>query len=193
MKKRPRNWIMTEDNSPRRIDAKINRGVERASELYADNAALRAMVLSIPYLGGGLDVIFTVDGQRAAKERIHRLLEELRQRMAQLEEDAINTEFLGSDAFIDLVIKAFDSATRTRDEEKIRWYAHILAGSTLQQEQAAHLPEEYLHLASELTPKELRVALSAYESQPDLGEPWAEWERRFAESMTLTNPIYRWF
>ena len=71
---------------------------------------LRTFVVSIPYLGDGVDVVIATEGQKATKEWIFKLIGETKQRMEQHEEEAINKEYLASDEFIDLVIKAFDSA-----------------------------------------------------------------------------------
>jgi len=168
------------------IERNISRGTERASELYGDNTAMRAMVASVPFIGGGLDVIFTVDGQRAFKKRVQTLIEDMKTRIEQHDEEAINKEYLESEEFIDLVIKAFDSATRTRDEEKIRWYARVLTESTVRNKQEKYLPEEYLNVLASLTPKQVEVAWAMYEVQrePREGahpEGWEGWSKEREE------------
>jgi len=133
--------VMEERNLPARVkmERAIDRATARAAEQYEENTVLRAAVVSIPLLGGGLDMIFASEGQRAAKERLYKLIEAIKERTVQLEEEAVSKEYLESEEFIDLVMKAFDSATKTRDE-KIRWYARILTEATVRQKQGSYFP-----------------------------------------------------
>ncbi len=135
-------------------------------------------------------MIISAEGQRATKERILKLIDEMKQRMEQHEEEAINKEYLASDEFIDLVIKAFDSATRTRDEQKILWYARILTESTVWRKQGDYFPEEYLHLIADLTPLELKVARNFYGSNVrGMGgsspreEEWEAWREQVCSDL----------
>jgi hypothetical protein len=183
---------MTEENHQASIEERLDRAATRAAEWYERNTVLRAMVVSIPYLGGGLDTIITSEAQRATTERVYMLLDELSRRMKQHDEEAINREYLDSDEFIDLVIKAFDAATKTRDEEKIRWYARILTESTVREKQGNYFPEEYLHLIADLTPLELRVANHLYKSGlherarlfPD-DEVWTDWKEQVCNDLNI--------
>lgn len=156
---------MSEENLPEKINRTIDRAVEEASERYARMTPLRAVIASIPYLGGGLDVIFMAEGERAFKRRIQMLLHNMKERMESVEEEAVSKDYVESEEFIDLVLKAFDSATKTRDEEKIRWYARILTESTLKAKREGYTPEEYLYLTADLSPKELRIARVLYDLQ----------------------------
>ena len=68
------------------------------------------LIFHSPKIGGGIDMIIATEGQKATKKRSFKLIDEMKQRMEQHEEEASNKEYLASDEFIDLVIKAFDSA-----------------------------------------------------------------------------------
>jgi len=185
---------MEKRNLPARVEMEraIDRAAARAAERYEENTVLRAAVASIPLLGGGLDMIFASEGQRAAKERMRKLIEAITERTVQLEEEAVNREYLESEEFIDLVMTAFDSATKTRDEEKIRWYARILTEATVRQKQGSYFPEEYLHLIADLTPLELRTARSFYESDLYKGgrkfpqeEAWTAWKEQTCKRLNI--------
>lgn len=156
------------------LPAKVDEATKKASELYGENTALRVMVVAIPYIGGGLDMVFASEGQRAFKERVFKLLEIVRERMETVEEEAVDKKYLESEEFVDLVLKAFEFSTKTRDKEKIRWYAQILTESTMRNKQEGYSPEEYMYLISDLSPQELRVARSLYRERPK-DNTWESW------------------
>jgi len=122
------------------LPAQVDRAVAAASECYGDNTALRAAITAIPYIGGGLDLVLAAEGQRAFKERIEKLMSEIHFRMEVVEKGGINKDYLGSEEFIDLVMKALDATIKTRDEGKIRWYARILTESTMRIKQERYSP-----------------------------------------------------
>jgi len=123
------------------------------------------LIFHSPKIGGGIDMIIATEGQKATKKRSFKLIDEMKQRMEQHEEEASNKEYLASDEFIDLVIKAFDSAAKTRNEEKIRLYARILTESTVRDKQETYFPEEYLNVLAGLTSRQVEVAWAMYEVQ----------------------------
>jgi hypothetical protein len=184
---------MSEKNVPAKVVRTVDEATRKAAELYADNTALRTFIVSIPYLGGGIDMIIATEGQKVTKERIFKLIDEMKQRMEQHEEEAINKEYLASDEFIDLVIKAFDSAAKTRNEEKIRLYARILTESTVRDKQGTYFPEEYLNVLAGLTPRQVEVAWAIYEVQvepreerhPEGGEGWHQEKEQVRKKLNL--------
>lgn len=104
--------------------------------------------------------------------------------MQGVKEDSIDQEFLTSETFIDLVLNAVDTAARTRDREKIRLVAQILRGAIVEGERGDYSPEEYLHLISDLTPQELKVAFVFHntkelgqETQKDDDSDYDSWRR----------------
>ncbi len=91
-----------------------------AAKTYADNTALLTAVTAIPYVGGPLDVLFSAKGQKMTHTRILTLLDELKQAMAEVEEESVRKEFLESEEFFDLTMKALEASSRTRHAAKIR-------------------------------------------------------------------------
>lgn len=160
---------------------RLEAATAKVSEIYADEMVpIRAAVSAIPFLGGGLDLILASEGQRAAKRRVLKMLENLKERMDQVEEETVDRSFLESEEFLDLTLQAFHTAARTRDEKKIRLCSLILSESTMHAKRGKYTPEEYLTLVADLTPDELRVARHFYETraegekqgEEDLYEPW---------------------
>jgi len=169
--------------------ADLERRAEEASEAYERNMALRALVSAIPGIGSSLDIVLTSGGARS-EERIRNLIdalkEDMQERMETVADSTLDKEYLESDEFFDLVMRALDATIRTRDGEKRRLYARILTESTIRSKREGHSPEEYLDLIADLTPRELRVARMLYTDWPGEGdenreldkadEAWRDWQ-----------------
>jgi hypothetical protein len=138
--------------------AELERRAEEASVAYERNTAFRAAVVLIPGIGSSLDVLFASEGQRIFRERIHKLIDDMQALMETVGDSALDREYLKSEEFFDLVMRAYEATSKTRDEEKRRLYARILTGSTIRYKREGHSPEEYLGLIADLTPRELSVA-----------------------------------
>lgn len=154
----------------------------KASETYANNTALRAVITAIPYIGGSLDVIFVSKASKIYQERIKALLENLKTEMSLIGEEMIDKEYLRSEEFFDVVVKVIEASSRTRDREKIRLYAKLLCGSVAIQDRREFFAEDYLNILVELTPRELEVARAIYEQQgnsrPSSDETPLQWAWR---------------
>jgi hypothetical protein len=146
--------------------AELARRADEVNVAYERNAAFRAAVLLIPGIGSSLDVLFASEGQRIFRERIHKLIDDMRNDMQALMEtvadSTLDKGYLESDEFFDLMMRALDATIRTRDEGKRRLYARILTESTIRSKREGHSPEEYLDLIADLTPRELYVARMLY-------------------------------
>jgi len=112
-----------------------------ASQMYAEESVLRAAISSVPYVGGALDIMFSSRGQSYIIRRIEGFIEELKEQVSHLEESKINHEFLETEEGFDLLVKAFNSSARTRQQEKLKLYARIIkesltAGKEFEEEDA---------------------------------------------------------
>ena len=85
------------------------------------------------------------------------LIKSLKDEMKDVKEDMIDKGYLNSEEFFDLVLIAFEAASRTRDIKKIKFYAKILKNS-FTKEKDAILPEEYINILKEMNKKEIEVA-----------------------------------
>ena len=156
---------MTERDSLRDLE----RRAEEASVAYEKNEALRAFVNVIPGIGGGLDVLLASGGQRSRTRMIRfisDLQEDMKGRLEVIEDSLVDQDYLQSDEFFDLLLKAFDTSAKTRDEEKRRVCARILVESAILSKRQGYSPEEYLDIVAGLTPRELAVAREFYEYWP---------------------------
>lgn len=134
------------------------------SKGYADQTMIRAAINLIPAVGGSLDLLLSSSGQNFVIRRIEKLISELSEQIGELNESKINHAFFEKEEGFDLVIKVFTSASRTRQNEKLKLYAKIIKGALTEgKEYQEEEPELYLQIVEELSVKELRVAKCLYE------------------------------
>jgi hypothetical protein len=184
----------------------LERRAEEANVAYERNTALRTLVVAIPGIGSIFDMVLASEGQRIYRERIHRLIADMKvdmqERMETVENSALDKEYLESEEFFDLLIKALDATIKTRDEMKRRMYARILTESTILSEREGHSPEEYLNLIADLTPLELRVARALYtdwtreewyESRgtKEIQEAWRGWQERMRAEVNIDGADFQ--
>lgn len=142
----------------------IKNKLVQISKGYADQTVIRTLITGIPYVGGSLDLLLSLSGQNFVIRRIEKLISELNEQIGQLNESKINHDFLEKEEGFDLMIKAFNSASRTRQNEKLKLYAKIIKGALTEgKEYQQDEPELYLQIIEELSVKELRVAKCLYE------------------------------
>jgi hypothetical protein len=155
--------------------------LDHAIEKYTEQSVIRAAITAIPWVGGPLDLLISSKGQKIVEKRILLLLEELKKQMKEITEEMINKEFLDSEEWFDLVIKALDSAMKTRSELKVKLYAQILKNAVIESGQEEYSPEEYMYVISELTPKEIEIASVIYKVQTGESKNEGENELQFVD------------
>lgn len=135
----------------------------QASKVYGDQILVRAGINVIPFVGGSLDILLSSSGQNFVIKRIETFINELNEQVSQLTNDKINKDFLTTEQGFDLIVKAFSSASRTRQQEKLKMYARIVRGTLTEgKDFAEDEPEMFLRIIEELTVKEFRVARCLY-------------------------------
>jgi len=132
-------------------------------------SAISILLSGVPYVGALWSEIRSYRAQEVMESRLSHMNRELIRQMEGVREEAVNQEYLNSEAFFDFIGKAVGTVLRTRDREKATYIASILKGAILSPNQENHLAEdlaeEYLYLVSDLTPQELRVARTLYNLQ----------------------------
>ncbi len=127
-------------------------------ERYSDLPIARALVQLIPYAGGSIDTLIAGRASMIRLRRIEHLFEELRKEMERLTEAGLDQEYLPSEEFDHLVMLAIEKAARTRQEEKIRYYARVLSRSVQSVwPDQPDVVEELLNTIAELSPTEFTV------------------------------------
>lgn len=163
----------------------------RASKIYGDQTIIRAAINAIPYVGSSVDILLSSSGQTFIIKRIENFISELEKQIGLLDKSKINSEFLKTEQGFDIIIKAFNSASRTRQTEKLKLYSKIIKGAiSLDKEYEEDEPETYLRIVEELTLKELKVAKCLFELKENKIK-YREEETLEAEKMDGTNDA--WF
>lgn len=140
---------------------------EWLSEWYASNIFFRTVTTLIPYCGGAIDVAISTQAANIMQKRIQNQLVAIKDALYNVNESKIDKTYLESEEFYDLVNKIFVASIKTRDNERLIWYANILKKSILTDGKIGHSPEEYLDIIADLTPKEVLLAASIYKQQSD--------------------------
>lgn len=87
------------------------------------------MAAVVPVLGGSLSTILTGYATHEADRRFEALLEALRDEIDKVGDEKVDQACLNSEELLDLLIRASRIAFDTRDAEKRRWCAALLAGA----------------------------------------------------------------
>ena len=142
--------------------ADIKTQIKVYSSFYNNLTHLRAAISLIPYVGSQLDLYLSTPGQKFVEERLEYMIAQLREQMANIQEDKIDKDAFNTEEGFDLIQKAFISAAKTRQREKLKVFAKIIRGSVTKKNKK-HDPELYLKIVDELTEKELEIAFLLYD------------------------------
>ena len=143
----------------------IGKALTKASEIYSSNSFVRAAITAIPYVGGSIDILLSNRAQSIFQKRIMFFIFSLAKELETLKVDEVNKEYFESDEGIDLLLKAFDAAIKTRNEEKLALYSKILRGASETKNKETNMGESFLTVLTELSIEEIQLAKILYEMQ----------------------------
>jgi hypothetical protein len=129
--------------------------------------ALRAIITAVPVIGGSIDVLVAGVGQAIAQQRVERLFDELKVAMTDLQDTRVDQAYLESEEWWDLVRQAIEAAARTRQGEKVRYYAQILKGAVSIRSEEDITAEEVLAIVSELSVRDIEIAIGLSRLGPE--------------------------
>jgi hypothetical protein len=145
---------------PRKLDAVV--------EWYTSNPYARAAVSGaaslVPFAGAAVDAWLGTVGSALAEHRRDALIAELHNYLDRLDESKVDKEYLQSEAWADLLMQGIQSSVRTRDTEKIRLFAAILAGAATTDGPTDLDVEAVLGTLANLTSVEIGIAGQMYET-----------------------------
>jgi hypothetical protein len=131
--------------------------VAKVAEGYAAQTAIRALVQTIPYVGGPIDTLFAGKGQKIQQARVERFLTELDERVRAL--PTVHGS-IPEDQLLDLMIGVLDKVVRTRSEEKWGRFAQIVTHQ-IEQGGAVDDAETATRIVSELEDIHIQVLFEA--------------------------------
>jgi len=138
-----------------------------ALKAYSEKALVRATISAIPWVAGPLDAFLSTKGQKIVQGRITSLLAILQEELRDVHENQVDTSYIESEEFFDLMVKALEAAARTREREKISLYAQILKGAVVGQRERDFSGEEAVRIVLDLTPRQMEVARTVYHQQKE--------------------------
>lgn len=155
---------MSNEHQENTLSDQITDIAEKGIEWYTGKSALRALITTMPVIGSPIDVLISTEGQNIIQERITDLINELTSEMDKISEDKVDYEFIWSEDFFDLIVTAFESASRTKEIEKINLYAKIIKNSVIIEE-ADFSSLEYIRIITDLSLQEFLVVKQLYENK----------------------------
>lgn len=138
----------------------------RASLLYNKSSTLKSLTLLIPLLGSAIDFLVGGSGNKYEQRRIDYFLQELTKKLKALEE--ININCSDEEVIYDTFISTLDRVKQTRSNEKIQFFANIIADSLSQSTQWEEA-EALSKLINELTEHHVNILKEALNSEPEHG------------------------
>lgn len=125
-------------------------------------AGIAAAVALVPVVGGSFATILTGYATHESRKRLEALIADVYVEVHKIGDDKVDQHYLHSQEFLDLLVRASRVAFDTRDAEKRRWCAAILAGA-LTVERSDDLDHEaLLKVVGSLSPQTLVVARESY-------------------------------
>ena len=138
---------MGEKNLPDKAD-------ELITEWLNKDPLIPAAISTIPVFGSSLATFYSGKWLQIYAERTNAMLQQFREHVSSLDQQALRKDYLDTPEGIDLLIQATELSSRTRSEEKRDLIARIFAGATsLEVQQGSYAAEEYLDLVGSLTEK----------------------------------------
>lgn len=108
------------------IGNQLQKIADAAAEQYAEAYGVRSAIQLIPYAGGAIDALLGGRGAKLVAERQMALLSSLADDMQHLREDMIDNQYLNSEDFMHLLLKALDHAARVSRTERVRLLSKAL-------------------------------------------------------------------
>ena len=182
-----------------RSTSSLSESLDNSGEIVANSPTLKTLIAAIGAsidtafsgspapLGSVLSTWLVARADEIEKQRMEEQFVLLLQQLKTLEGQVVKRDYFETGEGRDMLIKALDEARRTRSRLKKELYAQILKGAILDFEQREYSSEEYLHLISDLTEQEIKVAFSAYEERlpPDESEVWKSWAQKVCSQLGM--------
>lgn len=125
----------------------ISKELRSMGESYACSTAPRALIQTIPIIGGALDTLMAGKGTQIQQDRFYALVDALARRLDELEE---SREIEPSEELFDLLRVAVENSVRTRSETKRERFANIIANKVVSDENSWDDAETAMRLLAEL-------------------------------------------
>jgi hypothetical protein len=141
-----------------------------ALDRYNGPGIARAIVNLVPG-GSSVDVLLTAAMETKFKTRMAQLVTEVSNRVDALDQDLVDAEFVRSEEFQTLLIRALEAMKTTHQRDKLAAFANVLVCCTLKANSDDVQKERYLLLLNELTSVHIAVLSQFREREAQLKKP----------------------
>lgn len=151
--------------------SKVLKKIETVIGTYSGNSWARALISSIPYAGGAIDILITSRHDQIVKKRFEKFIFELKHKIAKLEENQVNLEFLETENAHDILYLSFEKISKIKDKERIEAIAEIIVKSLQKDTIIEFASYDAINILGELSEQEAFILSKAYElykERPDL-------------------------
>jgi hypothetical protein len=158
--------------------------IEQSAISYADNIVFRTLIQSVPWIGAPLDTLLSGTGSKIQNKRMQHFLEELSQRMEQLEKKPTIDE----EELFNLAIDAMDKSVRASTDQKRQLFAQIMARQIAERgpyEEA----EMALRIVSELDSVHIHILTTAIDVPVILVGPVQEDDQEKNEELPILTKL----
>lgn len=140
---------------------------------YSDNLYIRALVQSVPYVGGALDTLLGGPGERWRLERLEHFISTLGQNIkSRIGESEPSLDSVEKEPLFDLVDYTLEQVVKTRSKKKREYFSALLA-KQITEKLSWNEAEAAARLLSGLTEAHI-VILGAAMNAPRCGSPFED-------------------
>ena len=125
------------------------------------NIALRSKLISVPGIGGYMDVVYT-ESMQAIKERA------FKNSLEELDEKKIDKEYLNSLEFLNLLVRTYKMALDEIEMEKIIFFSKLIKNSLESSEEERKYNFDYIKIIHELSIDQMHLLHEIYIQQKSL-------------------------
>ena len=125
------------------------------------NIALRSKLISVPGIGGYMDVVYT-ESMQAIKERA------FKNSLEELDEKKIDKEYLNSLEFLNLLVLTYKMALDEIELDKIIFFSKLIKNSLESSEEERKYNFDYIKIVHELSIDQMHLLHEIYIQQKDL-------------------------
>ena len=113
--------------------------------------------LAMPVIGPVINEFLFVFSCRIKQDRINKLVEELERKMATIEMEQINQDYLKSESFFDLTRNVFQAAIESNVDVKRKFLANVYLDSIIKSDTDLDLKETFIAFIKSMTTNQITI------------------------------------
>lgn len=131
---------------------------------------LKIKINLVPIIGPVINELLFDLSSRITQDRINKLVEELETKMATIEANQINQEYLKSESFFDLTRNVFQAAIESNVDIKRKFLANVYLDSIVKSDTDLDLKETFIAFIKSLTTNQIIILKFINDHEPELVE-----------------------